>query len=257
MLKVKNFFRNINLLNITLITAIIILANYTVLPMFNMSIKYTLPAGEKIIGDNEEKPADSHIPSPADYTMIAEENLFHPERKIPPEKKDDQSLPKPEFVLYGTLITEDLMLAYLEDLKAPYSTLGRGKRQKTMHVGDSLSSYTLSEVYHDRIVMVRGDDRIEVKLLDSQLKKTRLTGTTIPEQPFPPKTTPTGTKTFKPQGSGRSPSVIQKRPLAPADIQSRSKEKMGIPSSGATVPGNSHQQPKSPPVPDPSFLNDK
>lgn len=212
MLKVKNFFRNINLLNIMLITVVIILANYTVLPMFNMNIKYTLPAGKKTVGDTDEKPADSRIPSPADYTVIAEENLFHPERKIPPEKKDDQSLPKPEFVLYGTLITDDLRLAYLEDMKAPYSTLGRGKRQRTMHVGDSLSSYTLTEVYHDRIVMVRGDDRIEVKLLDSQLKKARSTGPTIPEQPFPPKTTPAGTKTIKPQGSGRPPGVIHKGP---------------------------------------------
>jgi hypothetical protein len=210
--KLKYIFRNINLLNITLITAVIILANYTVLPMFNMSIKYTLPAGKKIISDKEEKPAASHIPSPADYTMIAEENLFHPERKIPAEKKDDQSLPKPEFVLYGTLITDDLRLAYIEDLKAPYSTLGRGKRQKTMHVGDSLSSYTLREVYHDRIVMVRGDDRVEISLLDPQHKKTRLTGTAAPEQPTLPKTTPAGTKTFKPQGAGRPPGVIQKDP---------------------------------------------
>jgi hypothetical protein len=251
--KVKNIFRNINLLNIILITSIIILANYTVLPMFNMNIRYTLPAGKKTIGDTDEKPADSHIPSLTDYTMIAEENLFHPERKIPAEKKAEQPLPKPDFVLYGTLITDDIRLAYLEDLKAPYSTLGRGKRQRTMHVGDSLSSYTLTEINHDRIVMVRGDDRIEVKLLDSQLKKTRLTGTTIPEQPFLTKTTPAGTKTFKPQGAGRSPSVIQKRPLTPADII----EKMGIPSSGATVHGNSRQQPKTPPVPDSSFLNDK
>ncbi len=215
--KVKNIFRNINLLNIILITSIIILANYTVLPMFNMNIKYTLPAGKKTIGDTDEKPADSHIPSLTDYTMIAEENLFHPERKIPAEKKEEQPLPKPDFVLYGTLITDDIRLAYLEDLKAPYSTPGRGKRQRTLHVGDSLSSYTLTEVYHDRIVMVKGDDRVEINLLDSQHKKARSTGPTIPEQPFPPKTTPAGTKTIKPQGSGRPPGVIQKGP-PPAEV---------------------------------------
>lgn len=208
--KVKNIFRNINLLNIMLITAIIILANYIVLPMFNMNIRYTLPAGKKTIGDTDEKPADSHIPSLTDYTMIAEENLFHPERKIPAEKKEEQPLPKPDFVLYGTLITDDIRLAYLEDLKAPQSTLGRGKRQRTLHVGDSLSSYTLTEVYHDRIVMVKGDDRVEISLLDSQHKKARSAGPTIPEQPFPPKTTPAGTKIIKPQGSGRPPGVIHK-----------------------------------------------
>src|SRR4030042_1898455 len=171
--KVKKIFRNINLLNIILITSIIILANYIVLPMFNMNIRYTLPAGKKTIGDTDEKPADSHIPSLTDYTMIAEENLFHPERKIPAEKKEEQPLPKPDFVLYGTLITDDIRLAYLEDLKAPQSTLGRGKRQRTLHVGDSLSSYTLTEVYHDRIVMVKGDDRVEISLLASHHKNKR------------------------------------------------------------------------------------
>ena len=164
--KLKYIFRNINLLNITLITAIIILSNYTVLPMFNMNIRYTLPAGKKTMGDTDEKPADSLIPSLTDYTMIAEENLFHPGRKIPAEKKDEQPLPKPEFVLYGTLITDNINLAYLEDLKAPYSTTGRGKRQRALRLGNTLSDYTLNEIHHDQVVMVRGDDRIILKVDD-------------------------------------------------------------------------------------------
>jgi len=172
MLKVKNFFRNINLLNIILITSIIILANYIVLPMFNMNIKYTLPAGKKTIGDTDEKPAESHIPSLTDYTMIAEDNLFHPERKIPVEKKDEQPLPKPEFVLYGTLITDDLSLAYLEDLKVPRSTPGRGKRQTAMRKGDNMSGFTLKEIETEKVVMVRGEERIIVPISDpSHLKE--------------------------------------------------------------------------------------
>jgi hypothetical protein len=193
-LKVKNFFRNINLLNIILITAIIILANYTVLPMFNMNIKYTLPAGKKIVGAGDEKPAESHIPSLTDYTMIAEENLFHPERKIPAEKKAEQPLPKPDFVLYGTLITDDLSLAYLEDLKAPHSTPGRGKRQTAMRKGDSMSGFILKEIEAEKIVMVRGEERIELKVADSSKPKIRGTdrvatkeaGKTVLTPPKPP-----------------------------------------------------------------------
>jgi len=174
--KLKYIFRNINLLNIILITAIIILSNYTVLPMFNMNIKYTLPAGKKIVGD-DEKPAESHIPSLTDYTMIAEDNLFHPGRKIPVEKKDEQPLPKPDFVLYGTLITDDLSLAYLEDLKVPRSTPGRGKRQTAMRKGDSMSGFTLKEIETEKIVMVRGEERIELKVADSSKPKIRGTYT--------------------------------------------------------------------------------
>jgi hypothetical protein len=182
---VKNFFRNINLLNIILITAIIILANYTVLPIFNMGIKYTLPAGKKIISDKEEKPADSHIPSPADYTMIAEENLFHPERKIPAEKKDAQSLPKPEFVLYGTLITDNLSLAYLEDLKAPLNTPGRGRRQKALKIGNTMSGFTLKEIEADRIMMVRGEESVIVPLNDPLHPKERILSVITASRPQP------------------------------------------------------------------------
>src|SRR4030042_3730789 len=174
--KLKYIFRNINLLNIILITAIIILSNYTVLPMFNMNIKYTLPAGKKIVGD-DEKPAESHIPSLTDYTMIAEDNLFHPGRKIPVEKKDEQPLPKPDFVLYGTLITDDLSLAYLEDLKVPRSTPGRGKRQTAMRKGDSMSGFTLKEIETEKVVMVRGEERIIVPITDpSHLKERKESG---------------------------------------------------------------------------------
>lgn len=202
----KYIFRNINLLNIMLITAIIILANYTVLPMFNMSIKYTLPAGKKTIGDNEEKPADSHIPSPADYTMIAEENLFHPERKIPAEKKDDQALPKPDFVLYGTLITDDIRLAYLEDLKAPHSTQGRGRRQTVLRLGDSMSGFTVKEIETEKVVMVRGEENMVVKIIDPAAKKER--GVQITPQP----------KNASPIPTVRKPKVFTKEAPQPRKI---------------------------------------
>ncbi len=68
--------------------------------------------------------------------MISEQNLFHPERKIPPEKQQEKAVPKPDLFLYGTLITNDASYAFVEDKKAPYSTAGRGKRQTTLKKGD-------------------------------------------------------------------------------------------------------------------------
>jgi len=197
--KVKNIFRNINLLNIMLITAAIIMANYAVLPMFNMSIKYTLPAGKKTIGDTDEKPADSHIPSLTDYTMIAEENLFHPERKIPAEKKEEQPLPKPEFVLYGTLITDDISLAYMEDKKSPLSTPGRGKRQTVLRLGDSMSGFTLKDIEADKVVMARGEERIEVNVIEPSKHKRGDTGVASKELKPPTE------KTISPTSPKRPP----------------------------------------------------
>jgi len=187
MRKLKYALRNINLINIILIAALILIGNYTVLPIFNLSFKYKLPAVKKIKVDQNEKPVESQIPSPTDYALIAEENLFHPDRKIPVEKKDEKLLPKPDFVLYGTIITDDLSLAYLEDLKAPRSTPGRGKRQTTLKIGNTLSGFTLKEIETDKVAMVRGDERIIIPLNDPSHPKDRkesgITAVT-PQQPM-------------------------------------------------------------------------
>lgn len=160
-----------------LLVALVMLANYTILPMFNMSIKYTLPVVKKIKSDKYKKPVESPITSPSDYTIIAEQNIFHPERKIP--AGDNEKPPSnPEFVLYGTLITDDISLAYLEDLKAPFSSPGRGKRQIALRRGDTLSSFILKDIEADKVTMVRGEETVIVYLNDTQRPKTR--GTSAP-----------------------------------------------------------------------------
>jgi type II secretory pathway component PulC len=201
----KRFLRNINLLNILLIAAILILINYTVLPLFYMSASITLPSGEKPTGHVDETPVEITIPSLTDYTMIADENLFHPERTIPAETVEDQSLPKPEFVLLGTVITDDTKLAYLENLKEPYSTSGRGKRQRSLRIGDTLSGYTLAEIYPEEVVMVRGADRIVVNLED---KKARSVEPVKAGKKPAPKIPQKSDRMRKPQRSGHPPGVV-------------------------------------------------
>ena len=172
-MRFKTIIRNINVLNILLILVIIMSISYSLVPLLDIKVKYTLPAAKKFSEAKEEKAIQTQAPSTAEYAMIAEENLFHPERKIPVEKKEEQPLPKPEFVLYGTLITDDISLAYLEDLKAPQSTPGRGKRQTALRKGDTMSGYTLKEVEVETIVMVRGEDKMIVALNDLSRPKGR------------------------------------------------------------------------------------
>jgi len=169
----KHILKNINLLNLLLIGAILIFAVYTILPLLNMSVQFTLPSGKKLPVHKDEKIDESTLPSLTDYTIIADDNLFHPEREIPAEKTDSQPLLQPEFVLYGTLITDGVRVAYLEDIKAPHTTQGRGKRQMALHQGNTLSGYTLQEIGSDRVVMVRGEERIIVSINDPAYKKDR------------------------------------------------------------------------------------
>lgn len=180
--KLKLLLRNINLLNIILIASAVLIANYVVFPMLDMKVKFTPAIPKKILTAKEATPPESQTQSPSDYLIIAEQNLFHPQRIIPPEKKEEQPLPKPDFVLYGTLVAEDISVAYMEDKKSPRTTPGRGKRQTALKKGDTLSGYTLKEIDPEQVVMVKGEETLIVKVIDPNVKKDREGGSTsIPQ----------------------------------------------------------------------------
>ncbi len=171
--KLRYVFRSINVFNCLLFLVVAVTAYDTVIPWMTLKTRITLPAAGKDAPKATELPAPLQNPSLADYVMISEQNLFHPERRIPPEKKGEKAaiaIPKPELVLYGTLISQDMSIAYIEDKKAPYSTPGRGKRQTQLKKGDSVSGYLLQDIEPNRIVLVKGEDKLVVTL-DPQDKK--------------------------------------------------------------------------------------
>lgn len=192
--RLKRLIKNINLINIVLTGILIFFVNYMVLPFFNMGVKYTLPSSiirpfvDETIGVAETP--EGKAASPSDYAVIPELNFFHPERKIPSEKKEAAPLPRPDFVLYGTLVTDDLNIAYMEDKKAPFSTPGREKRQTPLKTGESLSGFTLKEIDRDKVVMLRDEEKIVVYLNDAQRPKTREQPAQQKATPPPPQTPP-------------------------------------------------------------------
>lgn len=175
--RTRHLLSHINLINILMTGILIFLVNYMLLPFFNKSILYSPPAAvkhEKTEPLADKKQDQSKTPSPLEYIVIAEQNLFHPERKIPVEVKEAQPLPKPDFVLYGTLISGDTNAAYMEDKKSPVNSPGRGKRQTTLKLGESMSGFTLKELSEDRVIMARGEERLTVYLIDPKKPKERV-----------------------------------------------------------------------------------
>jgi hypothetical protein len=167
----KSILNNINILNGLLSAAVLVLACLTVIPFLNPDIHIRVPQVTKTIipiGTQTIVPAST---SPVDYALISEQNLFHPERKIPPEKAEEKAIPRPEIVLYGTLLTSDVSIAYIEDKKAPKTTPGRGKRQIAVQKGHNINGYILQQIEPDRIVFVKGDDRILVRLEDGEKRR--------------------------------------------------------------------------------------
>lgn len=178
--KLRYVFKNITLLNILLAAFIVVMADYAVLPLLHTSIKYKLLPQKKILEQTKTEETEHQVPSPSDYVAVSEQNLFHPERRIPPEKKEEAPLPKPEFVLYGTLIADGTSIAYFEDMKAPRNSTGRGRRQVALKIGDNLSGFTVKEIDTDKVVMARGEEKMVIPVNDTQRAKNQAAPTTAP-----------------------------------------------------------------------------
>ncbi len=208
MRSLQRFYREVNLLNVIIFAAIITLAAFAVAPLFNARVKFTLPAAKTKIAAQQETPAaNTPAPSPSDYAAIAENNLFHPERRTP---KDEKPLPKPELVLYGTIVVEGASVAYVEDKKSPKTTPGRGKRQTAVKKGDVISGFVLKEIEVDRIVLTRGEETMVIYLSDAGKQREGST-TSSPSKPSSPAQPPSvGLPT------GPDPGALLKPAPAPA-----------------------------------------
>lgn len=169
---VKLILRNINVLNVLLLAAAVILFFVFDYPLLGgqASVVMQVQAKEATAPmQSEEKGAPESSASYADFISIAEKNMFHPEREMP--KAEKAAVPRPELILYGTLITDDVSIAYVEDKKSPYSSPGRGKRQTALRIGGSIGGYVLREIEANRIVLVRGEDKLVVRLDDDTEKR--------------------------------------------------------------------------------------
>lgn len=173
MKKQRKLLHNLSLFNIFLGIIVALLANFIILPLLNISVLSVFQSSKNTAPGQLNRSTENQISvkSPSDYILISDENIFHPDRKIPAEKKEDQPLPKPVIILHGTLITDETSLAYLEDLKALRTTPGRGRRQISMKKGESISGFVLSEIDVGKIVLIRGEEQIVVSISDSHQSK--------------------------------------------------------------------------------------
>jgi hypothetical protein len=219
MSKLRYFFLSLNILNGLLAAAVAAVMVFVVIPLLNPGM-ISLPRAKAAAALSKETAAPPQSSLPTDYAVISDQNLFHPERRMPPEKQPEKVIPKPDLFLYGTLITNDTSFAFVEDKKTPYSTAGRGKRQLTLKKGDGLSGYILSEIEANRIVLVKGDDKLVVTLDDKWKKRTGETSAS----PATAQMAPGGTNPFQPAAS----SFPQAVPSSAQTGQSSGSE-MGVP----------------------------
>lgn len=226
---------NVNVINVLLAGLLALFLMYFVVPVFHMDTQYPLPEIKRS-ADEEPVPeaavSQEKSPSPSDYLIVAEQNLFHPERKIPVEKKAEAPLPKPDFVLYGTLVADDVQIAYMEDIKAPQASPGRGKRQVPLRKGDTLSGFVLKEIQEDKVTLLRGEEKMVVHLVDPLKPKTRegvITTSSPPTAPTlkPAVQQPTAGRQATSQGSGAAAVQPKAETTQPAAATRPAAERRG------------------------------
>jgi hypothetical protein len=243
---IRYLVRSINPLNILLFLITVAAVCSVLFPLMKTNARYSLPQAKPKLVEEAEKPQEKSVNIlPSDYTVIGELNLFHPERRVPVDKKVEE-IPRPEIILYGTMVQDNVQYAFIEDKKNPKTTPGRGSRQITIKKGDVISGFVVSEIGTDRITLTKGDDKMTVLLANKDKRNDSTVSTstqrpiqtttpgmptqTVPGSPFAP-----APGTGSPQMGGR-PSGAPPAPLPPGTTP-QPLPRPAVPGPGRTGPG--------------------
>jgi len=184
--------------------------------------------------------------TPESYILIAEKNIFNPERKdfpviAPPVSElSKKPLVRPKIILYGVTFAGDDQSASIVNLGRP---LQKGERETmTLKVGDRIGEYQLAKILSDRIILEAPEDTFEVLLYDPKMPKKRT--------PIKTESRPTTITSTLP-ASAPTPLEAPK-PIPPREMMERPPERTVEP----PVPRPSHPAisptPPSSPAPMPS-----
>ena len=116
-------------------------------------------------------------------TMIGQKNIFNSERKefaVPAPEQQAKPIVRPQIILYGVAISDQLQMASIVN---PGRPMQKGEREtKTVKIGDPIGDYRVAKILPDRITMQAAGDSFEVLLFDPRAPKKRPEGQT-PAQP--------------------------------------------------------------------------
>ncbi|MEF9427375.1 MAG: hypothetical protein L0956_09490 [Candidatus Mariimomonas ferrooxydans] len=170
------FFINLFLL------IIIALLGYSFLKVLANPLNIPFEAAQQIQADKKDTMAGRQVNlNEAAYLTIVEKDLFRPSRTDPKTDNGIQiSNPSELIKLFGTIIMNNEKIAILEDPST--------KKTKPYHINDSLSGFVITDIQKDKIIVLRGDEKIEVKLRNMKGFTTpSSTSATVPKPSVKPK----------------------------------------------------------------------
>ena len=128
------------------------------------------PQASPILGGQKEPP------SIKSYILIAEKNIFSPERKefslLTGAGGGKKPLVRPQVILYGVTIFDSYRAA---SIVSPGRPLKKGEREMiTLKVGDPVGEYKIAKILSDRITLQAEEDSFDVLLYDASMPKKRM-----------------------------------------------------------------------------------
>ena len=251
----RYLLQSINVLNLLVTVAAIGFFIYFLNPLLRTPVSVKVPAPNEISPGMPVRMEETMKPAIADYALIGEQNLFHPDRIISEVKKTPTpvTLTRPELILHGTMLTSELKIAYLEDKKAAPKTPGRSAQYIVIKEGDNVSGYILKQITENMIVLANGEERMTLYLDELKDRKGEITGPTkapAPAATAPPQVAPRPSTPQPPQ----RPSMVQPVPSSPPSPPRGSASQPVSPTapSGFSGPPNIQYVPPRPSTPAPS-----
>ncbi len=147
---------------------LIIIIGFLGFELFGSFASYVdIPLEPEMVTENKEDVKVKHekkVISEAFFKIITDQDLFRPSRSAPSIKKEiiekASTLPKNTPRLFGTIILGDNKTAILEDPET--------KTTKTYRVNESVSGFVVSEILEDKVVLLSGSEKVEVRLRDDK-----------------------------------------------------------------------------------------
>jgi type II secretory pathway component PulC len=167
-------FRNYFLINVFLIIFIGFLG-FKFYRVITYSVE--MPSGTGLKAVEEDDRADkteARRLNVAAFNVISQKDLFRPSR-TPSESKAGgtaKTLPKDQPKLFGTIILDNNKTAILEDPGT--------KTTKSYRINDSVAGYVISDIQEDKVILLMGGEKIEVKLRENKGVKSKARTTRKP-----------------------------------------------------------------------------
>jgi hypothetical protein len=255
----RYLLKSLNVLNLSMTATAIGFFITFLNPLLGTPISVKVPAPNDILPGMQARMDETTKLPIADYTLIGEKNLFHPDRVIPEEKKTSApiTLSRPELILHGTMMTSELKIAYLEDKKAAPKTPGRSAQYIVVKEGDNVSGYILKQITESMVFLANGEEQMTLYLDERKDRKGEITGPTkapVPAQSPAATATPQAAPRPAAPPPAQRPSTAQPPPSAPPSPPRGLASQPILPTgpSGVSGPPNVQYAPPRPSMPAPS-----